>query len=96
LRAKDKIAIKAALWFAEIGDIPKTYRALKEDYPKGKPDVVLRRTWGKFYRSWDVFIDQVSKLAPELSAIAQEPVQDEPVEESKDPLEALRASTVEK
>jgi len=94
--AKDRIVRKAAVWFAEIGEIPSSYAALQKAYPTGRPDAVLRRTWKKYFSSWSSFTTKVQSAQPELCALALNPLQDEPVQETKDPLEALRASTVEK
>jgi hypothetical protein len=96
MNTKDRIVRKAAVWFAEIGEIPSSYKGLQDKYPTGKPDAVLQRTWKKYFNTWGSFITKVQSAEKELCALALNPPQDEPVEESKDPLEALRASTVEK
>mgnify|MGYP001328893387 CR=1 FL=1 len=93
---RDRVCRNAALWFAEIQDIPVNYKTLQDKYPTGKPDAVVRRTWKKEFRDWDTFIQNVKTLEPELCALALNPPPKEPVVEKKDPLESLRASTTEK
>lgn len=96
MTTKDRIARNAAIWFAEIGEIPQTYRALQDKYTKEKPDAVYKRCWKKYYRDWETFTNYVKKLEPELCALALNPQPEPQVEEKKDPLETLRASTTEK
>ena len=96
MTTKDKIVKDAAFYFAEIGEIPQSYTKLLDNYPKGKVDAVLKRTWNKYFKNWDTFIGQVKKQETELCALAQNPPQEQPVEEKQDPLEALRAGTIEK
>ena len=97
---KGMIMHQAAMYFAEIGEIPSRFADLSNKYPKGKPGCVQKRIWSKYWRSWGHYIDQIKKHEPELCALALNPqpapVIEEPVVETKDPLEALRASTTEK
>ena len=94
MTTKDTIARNAAMWFAEIGQIPRTYRELQDTYPTGKVDAVYKRCWKKYYRDWETFTNYVKKIEPELCALALNP--QPKIEEKKDPLEALRVSTTEK
>jgi len=93
---RERICRDAALWFAEIQDIPPNYKTLQDKHPKGKPDAVIKRTWKKHFRDWETFTNNVKKQEPELCALALNLPPAKPVVEEKDPLEALRASTTEK
>ena len=96
-RTRKLVINQAAMFFAEIGEIPTSFKALTDKYPHNKPGCVQRRTWNKYWKSWSSFITSVKKYEPELCALALNPQPaPEPVEEKKDPLEALRASTTEK
>ena len=35
---RERVCRNAALWFAEIQDIPVNYKTLQDKYPTGKPD----------------------------------------------------------
>ena len=37
---RERICRNAALWFAEVQDIPPNYKTLQDKYPKGKPDAM--------------------------------------------------------
>jgi len=93
---KKRILLEAAMFFAEKGgEVPKTYKALCNEVPQGKPSAVTRRKWSRYYTSWGHFKKSIEAAYPDLLKLAKDAVE-QPKPEAKDPLEALRASTTEK
>ena len=93
--AKQRILREAAMYFAELGEIPTSYKRLCTIVPKDKPWCVQRQGWSKYFQSWGAFTTLIKRHHPELIKLAQEDKK-QPEPEIKDPLEALRASSTEK
>ena len=85
---------EAAMWFAEIGEVPSTFTDCSEKYPTGKPSAVHKRNWKKYWGSWGGFVKSVTQAHPDLVYKLAPARKEEP--KLQDPLEALRASTTEK
>ena len=92
---KGRLLQDAAMYFAELGKVPSTYREMCELVPSGKPECVSRRKWKRHWVSWGAFTRDIHKHYKEVIELADSIVaKEEP--EVKDPLESLRASTTEK
>jgi len=92
---KGRLLQEAAMYFAELGQVPSTYRDMCNLVPSGKPDCVTRRKWKKHWVSWGAFVRDVHKHYNEVIELA-ESIEEKEAPEVKDPLESLRASTTEK
>lgn len=92
---RGRLLQEAAMYFAELGQVPSTYKEMCNLVPSGKPDCVTRRKWKRHWVSWGAFTRDVHKHYQEVIELAESiEAKEEP--EVKDPLEALRASTTEK
>jgi len=92
---KGRLLQEAAIYFAELGKVPSTYKEMCDLVPSGKPDCVTKRKWTKHWVSWGALTRDVNKHYKEVIELADSlEAKEEP--EVKDPLESLRASTTEK
>lgn len=92
---KGRLLQEAAMYFAELGQVPSTYSKMCDIVPSGKPECVSRRKWKRHWVSWGAFVRDVHKHYQEVIDLAESiEVKEEP--EVKDPLEALRVSSTEK
>jgi hypothetical protein len=92
---KGRVLQEAAMYFAELGKIPSTYKEMCDIVPSGKPECVTKRKWKRHWISWGAFVRDIKKHYKEVIELAESiEAKEEP--EFKDPLEALRASTTEK
>jgi hypothetical protein len=92
---KGRLLQEAAIYFAELGKVPSTYKEMSDLVPSGKPECVTKRKWKRHWVSWGAFTRDVHKHYKEVIELADSiEVKEEP--EVKDPLESLRASTTEK
>ena len=100
-RRKNNIARTLAMYFAEKGKIP-TFYEYKSDgsRPRGmSPKFILSN-----FKTWNIFLNYLKLLEPELYAMASGQKVDKPsavddaaeVMSKPDPLATLRASSVEK
>jgi hypothetical protein len=92
---KDKMVSDAAMYFAEIGEVPSSFSRLRQIVPKGVPWCVQRHGWSKYFQSWGAFTTLVKRRHPELIELVKN-AEEQYKPQNKDPLEALRASTTEK
>lgn len=92
---RGRILQEAAMYFAELGQVPSTYKEMCNLVPLGKPDCVTRRKWKRHWVSWGAFTRDVHKHYQEVIELAKS-IEEKEEPEVKDPLEALRASTTEK
>ena len=94
-RVKGRILQEAAMYFAELGQVPSTYSKMCDLVPSGKPECVTKRKWKRHWVSWGAFVRDINKHYKDVIELAESiEAKEEP--EVKDPLEALRASTTEK
>jgi len=93
--AKQRLLQEAAMYFAEIGEIPTSYKRLCDIVPKDKPWCVQRQGWSKYFQSWGAFTTLVKRHHPDLTELVKN-AEEQYKPQNKDPLEALRASTTEK
>ena len=94
-KVKEKYLKDAAMWFAELGEVPNTYAKVLITKSESKPTAVIKRYWKRYWKSWGGFIHEVKKHHQDLIDLT-EPQKEAVSELPKDPLEALRASTTEK
>ena len=92
---KGRILQEAAIYFAEIGKVPSTYKEMCDLVPSGKPECVTKRKWKRHWVSWGAFTRDVHKHYKEVIELADS-IEEKEEPEVKDPLESLRASTTEK